>query len=51
MECYTIERDDFTKHLGNLKDMLAVHAQKMQRVEKEKNIRMEDLQEVVRNDV
>eukprot|EP00242_Pyramimonas_sp_CCMP2087_P014665 CAMPEP_0198203120 /NCGR_PEP_ID=MMETSP1445-20131203/6372_1 /TAXON_ID=36898 /ORGANISM="Pyramimonas sp., Strain CCMP2087" /LENGTH=907 /DNA_ID=CAMNT_0043874371 /DNA_START=201 /DNA_END=2924 /DNA_ORIENTATION=+ len=46
VECYTIERDDFTKHLGNLKDMLAVHAQKMQRVEKEKNIRMEDLQEV-----
>lgn len=46
VECFTIDRADFDKHLGSLRDIMNVHAQKLQRQKVEKGIRFEDLQEV-----
>mmetsp|Transcript_15058 Transcript_15058/g.29014 ORF Transcript_15058/g.29014 Transcript_15058/m.29014 type:complete len:788 (-) Transcript_15058:272-2635(-) len=44
--CFLIERADFNKHLGSLKDIMNVHAQKMQRVKDEKGVEFKDLEEI-----
>eukprot|EP00238_Polyblepharides_amylifera_P006267 CAMPEP_0196579758 /NCGR_PEP_ID=MMETSP1081-20130531/24493_1 /TAXON_ID=36882 /ORGANISM="Pyramimonas amylifera, Strain CCMP720" /LENGTH=934 /DNA_ID=CAMNT_0041899429 /DNA_START=182 /DNA_END=2986 /DNA_ORIENTATION=+ len=46
VQCFTIDRTDFTKHLGSLKDIMNVHAQKMQRQKNEKAVTFQDLEEV-----
>uniref|UniRef100_A0A7R9SVY1 cGMP-dependent protein kinase n=1 Tax=Polyblepharides amylifera TaxID=1486889 RepID=A0A7R9SVY1_9CHLO len=43
VECYAIDRDDFTKHLGPLSDIMQMHASKLERAKTEQQIQLHEL--------
>jgi len=46
VECFIIDRENFTKHLGSLEDMMAAHALQMDRARDEKQLTLESLEQI-----
>jgi hypothetical protein len=44
--CFSVARADFNTHLGSLQDRMNVHAQKMLRQSKEKEVALQELEEI-----